>query len=528
MIAARRGAKVLASTAARHSTGVTGSGRGCAISIAQPDEPRIGPIDPARRAGGPLRGTAREAKAEPGAMSMERLTAEDRFMLWPDEIWPQDIGALVMLDGGRLIKPDGDFRIEAVREAVASRLHLLPRFRQLLYIPLRRLGGPMWVDAQTIDLADHVATVPVPAPGDETQLLLTVEQLRRRRLDRSRPLWEMWFLTGLPENRVGLFMRMHHAMADGMAALASVERLLDTKADVLPDPPRPWTPAPMPAESDLLRDKRGQQRRQYRDALTDIAHPIAPIRYRLAAWPALRELIADRPLPVTSLHRVVGPDRALALIRGSLQQIKDVAATYNATVNDVLLAVTAGALRGLLSSRGEPIDGVMVRIYVPISMHQEAGAQLRGNLIGQMAVPLPIGIADPVARLQAISRETAQRKKRIRPSLGRMPHGLVGRALLVLVKRQRVNVASTDILGPEVPLYLAGARLLEVFPMVQLLGTVTLAVGGMSYAGQFNAMVVADAQTYPDIDIFTRCAQEELRTLAAESQPLQTSPVTAA
>jgi diacylglycerol O-acyltransferase len=306
-----------------------------------------------------------------------------------------------------------------------------------------------------------------------------------------------------------------------MAALASMERLLDTKADVLPDPPRPWTPAPMPTESDLLRDKRKQQRRQYRAALTAIAHPIAPIRYRLAAWPALRELIADRPLPSTSLHRVVGPDRSLALIRGSLQQIKDVAATYNATVNDVLLAVTAGGLRGLLSSRSEPVDGVMVRIYVPVSMHREAGAQLRGNFIGQMTVPLPIGIAEPVARLQAISRATAQRKKRLRPSLGRMPHGLAGRALLVLVKRQRVNVASTDILGPEVPLFLAGARLLEVFPMVQLLGTVTLAVGGMSYAGQFNAMVVADAQTYPDIEIFTRCAQEELRTLVTDVRPLR-------
>jgi diacylglycerol O-acyltransferase / wax synthase len=457
---------------------------------------------------------------------MERLNAEDRFMLWPDELWPQDIGALVMLDGSRLINPDGEFRIDAVREAIASRLHFVPRFRQLLYIPPRRLGGPLWVDAQTIDLADHVATVPVPAPGDDAQLLLAVEQLRRRRLDRSRPLWEMWFLTGLPENRVGLFMRMHHAMADGMAALATIERFLDTRANGLPDPPRPWTPAPMPTESDLRRDRREQQRQQFRDALSALAHPMGPIRYRLAAWPALRELIAGRPLPVTSLHRVVGTDRTLALIRGSLQQIRDVARTSDATVNDVLLTVTAGGLRGLLSSRGEPVDGVTVRIYVPVSLHQEAGAQTRGNLIGQMAVPLPIGIADPVARLQAISRETAQRKMRVRPSLGRLPHGIAGRALLLLVKRQRVNVASADIVGPEVPLYLAGARLLEVFPMVQLLGTVTLAIGGMSYAGQFNAMVVADAQGYPDIDIFTRCAQEELRTLA-ESRHLRTSRTSA-
>jgi diacylglycerol O-acyltransferase len=445
---------------------------------------------------------------------VERLTAEDRFMLWPDEIWPQDIGALVMLDGSRLINPDGDFRIEAVRDAVSSRLHLVPRFRQLLYVPPRHLGGPLWVDARTIDLADHVATIPVPAPGDEAQLLLAVEQLRQHRLDRSRPLWEMWFLTGLPENRVGLFMRMHHAMADGMAALATIERFLDATADVLPGPPRPWTPTPMPTESDLLRDKRKQQRQQLRDALSALVHPMSPIRYRLAAWPALRELIADRPLPVTSLHRVVGTDRTLAVIRGNLQHIRDVARTCDATVNDVLLTVTAGGLRRLLSSRGEPVDDVTVRIYVPVSLHQQAGAQTQGNLIGQMAVPLPIGIVDPVARLQAITRETAQRKMRIRPSLGRLPHGLAGRALLLLVKRQRVNVASTDIVGPEVPLYLAGARLLEVFPMVQLLATVTLAIGGMSYAGQFSAMVVADAQSYPDIDIFTRRAQEELRILA--------------
>jgi hypothetical protein len=162
---------------------------------------------------------------------MERLTEEDRFMLWPDEVWPQDIGALALLDGSRLIDSNGAFRIDALREAVACRLHLVPRFRQLLYVPPRRLGGPLWVDAPAIDLADHVAIFPVPAPGDEAQLLLAVEQLRRRRLNRSRPLWEMWFLTGLPEHRVGLFMRMHHAMADGMAALATIDSRYDAVCD---------------------------------------------------------------------------------------------------------------------------------------------------------------------------------------------------------------------------------------------------------------------------------------------------------
>ena len=163
---------------------------------------------------------------------MERLTAEDQLMLWPDEIWPQDIGALAVLDGSSLLDADGRFRIEAVREAVAGRLHLVPRFRQLLYVPPRRLGGPLWVDAANFDLGDHVAELRLPAPGDEAQLLRATEQLRRRRLDRSRPLWEMWFLTGLPERRVGLFVRVHHVIADGMAGVATIAKFLDATPNV--------------------------------------------------------------------------------------------------------------------------------------------------------------------------------------------------------------------------------------------------------------------------------------------------------
>jgi diacylglycerol O-acyltransferase len=148
-------------------------------------------------------------------MLMERLTAEDQLMLWPDEIWPQDIGALAVLDGSSLLDTNGRFRIEAVREVVAGRLHLVPRFRQLLYVPPRRLGGPLWVDAPNFDLDNHIAELRLSPPGDEAKLLLATEQLRQRRLARSRPLWQMWFLTGLADRRLGLFVRMHHAIAEG-------------------------------------------------------------------------------------------------------------------------------------------------------------------------------------------------------------------------------------------------------------------------------------------------------------------------
>lgn len=133
----------------------------------------------------------------PMSTSIERLSSEDRIMLWGDEVWPQEIGALAVLDGKSLLDPDGRFRIEVVRGAVESRLHLVPRFRQLLYAPRRGLGGPLWVDAPDFDLSDHVQVAPLPAPADEAELLEAIERLRRRRLDRTRPLWGMWFLPGL-------------------------------------------------------------------------------------------------------------------------------------------------------------------------------------------------------------------------------------------------------------------------------------------------------------------------------------------
>jgi WS/DGAT/MGAT family acyltransferase len=314
---------------------------------------------------------------------------------------------------------------------------------------------------------------------------------------------------------VGLFVRMHHAIADGMAGVATIVKFLDATPDAVPASPRAWTPAPVPTEGELVQDKWRRRLQRLSRMLAALAHPVTTGRHFLAAWPAMREIIAGRPLPATSLDRLVGPDRNLALIRSSLKLIKGVAHTSDATVNDVLLTVTAGGLRALLNARGESVEGVL-RIYVPVSLHQEPRAQARGNLIGQMVVPLPIGVSDPVLRLRLIAKDTGQRKATSRPSLGMVPHrGIAGRAFLKLLARQRVNVNSADIPGPEAPLYFAGSRLLEVFPMVQLIGKVSLAVGAISYAGQFNIMVVADRDAYPDADIFVAGVQDELRALAA-------------
>jgi diacylglycerol O-acyltransferase / wax synthase len=448
--------------------------------------------------------------------TIERLTAEDQLMLWPDEIWPQDIGAVAVLEGSNLLDPDGRFRIEVVKELIGSRLHPVPRFRQLLYVPPRQLGAPLWVDAPAFDLAEHLRVLPLLAPGDEVQLLRAVEQLRRRRMDRSRPLWEMWFLTGLPERRVGLFMRTHHCIADGIAGVATMGAFLDATPDATPVSAPPWIPAPLPSATELRADSRRRRSEELGRRLSGLAHPVSNVQHMLAAWPAMREILAETGFPPTSLDRIVGPDRNLALIRASMEQIREAAHSHDAKVNDVLLTVIAGGLRALLRSRGEPVDDVVLRVYVPVSLRHGQYAQARGNQIAQMVVPLPIGVADPASRLQEIAEETAKRKARSRPSLGKLPHrGIAGRAFLKVVDQQRVNVTTADLPGPEIPLYLAGARLLELFPLLPLIGKVSLGVGAISYAGQFNITAVADRDACPAIDVFVAGVRNELRALSA-------------
>jgi diacylglycerol O-acyltransferase len=193
------------------------------------------------------------------SISIERLTALDQLMLRASATWPQEIGALALLDGTNLLEPSGRFRIEAVRDAIGSKLHLMPRFRQLVHVPRRGLGGPLWADAPSFDLSEHVRVLPLPAGSSEADLLAATERLRSRRLDPSRPLWEMWFLTGLPDERVAMFARLHHAIADGMAAMTTISALLDAAPDAPTAPARPWKPTRPPSPRELLADNLGRR-----------------------------------------------------------------------------------------------------------------------------------------------------------------------------------------------------------------------------------------------------------------------------
>jgi diacylglycerol O-acyltransferase len=449
---------------------------------------------------------------------LERLTASDLFMLlWDDYGWSSDIGGLAILDGTSLLDPDGRLRIEAVRQRLEPRLHLVPRFRQLLYRPRLGLGWPLWVDAPAFDLADHIRVHALGAPADEAQLLAACQELARRRLDPARPLWELWLLPGLPQRRVGALLRLHHAIADGAAAAAAFGALLDLTAEA-PTPAAPaWTPSPIPTARELLFDNLRRRRQELDRGWSGLTHPRRMLRRARAAWPAWREVLTDKPAPGTSLNQPVGTDRRLVIIRGRLDRTKQLAHAHHAKVNDVVLAAVAGGLRQLLASRGEDIQGLMQRAMVTISTHQEQPGQARGNKPGWMMVPLPLGEPDPVRRLQLIAAETAARKHKPRPEAGSGFFRFLAAQRLwyrQFPRQRSVNLVVSNAPGPPVPLYLAGARLLELFPMMPTMGNLTLVVAAVSYAGQLNLTAVADRDACPDVEVFAQGVRAALDDLA--------------
>jgi diacylglycerol O-acyltransferase / wax synthase len=444
------------------------------------------------------------------------LTASDRFMLWEDYGWPNEIGAFAILDGTSLLDHDGHVRIQAVRRQLEPRLHLVPRFRQLLYRPRLGLGWPLWADAPCFDLADHVRVRAVAAPADQAQLLQACQQLARRRLDPARPLWELWLLPGLPDRQVGALLRLHHTIADGAAGVAAFGALLDLDADAPTPVAPPWTPTPIPTTGELLRDNLRRRGRELRRGWSGLAHPRRTLRRAQRAWPAWREVLTDRPAPRTSLNRPVSADRRLAIIRGRLDRTKQVAHAHHAKVNDVVLAAVAGGLRELLAGRGEDVQGLVQRAMVTISEHQQRPGQAQGNKQGWMMVPLPLGEPDPVRRLELIAAETAARKHRARPEAGSGIFRFVAgqRVWYRLFPRQRsVNLVVSNVPGPPVPLYLAGARLQELFPMMPTMGNLTLVVAVLSYAGQLNLTAIADQDSCPDLAVFTQGVRNALDDL---------------
>jgi diacylglycerol O-acyltransferase / wax synthase len=449
---------------------------------------------------------------------LERLTASDMFLLlWDDYGWSSDFGALAILDGGTLLDEEGRVRIEMVRSRLEARLHLVPRFRQLLYRPRLGLGWPLWVDAPSFDIANHVRVRALAAPGDEPALLQACEELAAIRLDPSRPLWELWLLPGLSNRRVGAFLRLHHAIADGAAGVAAFGSLLDLTADAPIAVAPAWRPAPGPTVRELLGDNVRRRGQELGRGWSGLSHPGRTLRRAREVLPAWREVLTEKPAPRTSLNRPVGVRRRLVIIKERLDLTKQIAHSHDGKVNDVILAVLAGGLRRLLASRGEEVRGLVQRAMVTITQHEDQPDGALGNKPGWMMVPLPLGEPDPVRRLETIATATAELKHRARPEAGSGIFRFIAgqRIWYRFFPRQRsVNVVVSNVPGPPVPLYLAGAEILELFPVMPIMGNLTVVVAALSYNGQLNIAAVADPVGCPDVEVFRQGVQDAFGDLA--------------
>jgi diacylglycerol O-acyltransferase len=453
-----------------------------------------------------------------GTRLLQRLTASDLFLLpWDDYGWSTDIGGFAILDGTSLLDGEGRVRVDAVRRHLEPRLHSVPRFRQLLCRPRLGLGWPLWVDAPSFDLADHIRVHPLAAPGDQGQLLQACQQLAGRPFDPARPLWELWLLPGLSDRRVGAFLKLHHVLADGPAAMAAFGALLDQTPDAPDQGAPPWTPAPYPSTGELLRDNLRRRRRELGRGWSGLIHPSRTLSLARRTLPAWQEVLTEKPAPRTSLNQPVGRERRLAIVRGRVDPTRQVAHVHHAKVNDVVLAAVAGGLRQLLAGRGEDVQGLIQRAMVTISHHEERPGEAQGNKPGWMMVPLPVSEPDPGRRLKLIAAETGGRKDKARPEAGSGIFRFVAgqRIWYRLFQRQRsVNLVVSDVPGPPIPLYLAGAPLLEVFPLLPPMGNLTLVVAALSYAGQLNLIAAADRDGCPDVEAFTHGVRAALDDLA--------------
>jgi diacylglycerol O-acyltransferase len=398
-----------------------------------------------------------------------------------------------------------------VRAHIEGRLHLVPRLRQVLFQPDLGLGPWLWADDPRFDIRRHVLARPVPPPGDEAALLRTVEELNEPPLARSRPLWELWVLTGLADGRVAMLIRLHHVVADGIAALA----LLGSWFDFAPDAPSPmppaWHPAPIPSRRDLVADNLRRRSAGIARGISALLHPRRWWRQATTTMRTLGKSLSEGLAPRSSLNGPVGTHRRLVLVRADLDRVKTVAHAHGAKVNDVVLTAVSGGARELLRSRSQLAPGLTLRAMVPVSERSSVDASVGGNLVAMMVVPLSVGEPDPIPRLERIAKETAQRKGRPLRQWARFPSFLTA-----LMNRQRlVNLFTSNVPGPPAPMYFAGARVFEVFQIGPVQGNVRLSVGVLSYAGRLHFDVVGDADSLPDLDVFARGLVRTLEEMGA-------------
>ena len=460
-------------------------------------------------------------------MSSDRLTGLDASFLHLED------GASHMHVAGVMIFEGSPPPYDDLLEAIERRLGLVPRYRQrLAFVPLGQ-GRPKWVDDPHLNLRYHVRSTALPAPGSEQQLKDLAGRVFAQQLDRDKPLWEIWLVEGLEGDRFAMLSKTHHALVDGVSGVDIMSVLFDTS----PDPAAPtdtgerWLPRPLPSPVELLGEALmeratipGELARTVRSVFRGprrVAEGLrdAAVGVGAMAWAGLN------PAPTTPYNKSIGPHRRYTWVRANLADLKAIKNELGGTVNDVVLATVAGALGKHLRRRGLNTDGLELKAMVPVSVRADVERGALGNRVAAMMAPLPVWCQDPVARLDIVREELKGLKSggqavgaQVLTELsGFAPSTVMGQASRVMARQRFFNVVVTNVPGPQIPLFLAGRRMIDPFPMVPLAKNQGLGIALLSYAGRINFGLVGDFDVMYDLDDFADDIQDSLAELAAEA-----------
>jgi diacylglycerol O-acyltransferase / wax synthase len=442
---------------------------------------------------------------------------------------PMHVGAVAVLEREPFYDARGRFRFDEVRALVASRLQLIPRFRKrVMAVPLGQ-GRPVWVDHEGFDIADHVRVTALPAPGTRRQLRELAERLTVQVLDRRRPLWELWFVEGVDHGEhVGLVHKSHHTLTDGISGVDIATVLLDFTAEPTLLPPDEWVAAPAPDPTRLMLDS-ARERLSRPTELVGTARQLADAPREALARAAdlgrsIRSLVdAQVVAPRLSLNAPVGRGRRFETVRVSVDDVKRVRAAFGGTINDIILAGVGTAVARLLDLRGELRPELTLKVFCPVSVRDDDQRMQLGNRISAMLVPLAVGEPDPLVRLAAVRRTTADLKERRQAVgaaalLGLSEYAaptMLGLAARAAHAQRFANLMITNIPGPQVPLYCLGARMLEVYPVVPLSRNLTLNVAILSYCGQLHFGLIGDGDAGRDLEVVAGGIEDAFAELGA-------------
>jgi WS/DGAT/MGAT family acyltransferase len=422
-------------------------------------------------------------------------------------------------------------------EAIESRLHLVPRYRQrLAFVPFEQ-GRPVWVDDPHFNVTFHMRHTALPRPGGDEELKRLAGRVFSQALDRRRPLWEIWLVEGLADDRFALLSKTHHALVDGISGVDIASVLFDASPDPLPvaPPEHEWVPRPLPTGPQLLADALleratvpGEIARGIRAMLRGPRQVATRAAESLAGVGALARA-GLKSAPLSPFNVRIGPHRRFTWVRGNLAEFKAVKDALGGTVNDVVLAAVAGMLGRYMRLHGHATEDVVLKAMVPVSVRADVERGALGNRVAAMWAPLPVGMTDPVERLLEISsamegiRESGQAVgAQVLTSLsGFAPPTIMAQAARLQARQRLFNIVVTNVPGPQIPLYMLGRELETIFPMVPLAENTALGIALMSYNGQLNFGLIADYDALPDVETLA----DELRSAIAELVAAAGAPI---